>query len=333
MNAVVDDARESQAQVIDVCGLHYDLAGWEAYLLGFAREAPDYLRKFAHRFCALAGADLSEYRECLKESPERAVLYLLEHGGGFDIPFEEYAATLSAQGVTHTILQGCSWRSRAGRDVNSYIAECARRMPDRFSAWAGVSMRDPGAAARELHHCVKDLDMRGVTLIPFWDGVAASDPACKPIYDAAVELQVPLWIHTGHHFNSKVTLELSHWRHIDAVACAYPQLTLVLGHGAWPWIAEAVALCLRHENVYLEFSSHRPAYMSRAGSGWEPMLFHAAGALRDRVLFGTSAWVSQQTVEQLAAETRALPISPKIASQWLAGNAIRALGPALSAAC
>jgi predicted TIM-barrel fold metal-dependent hydrolase len=200
-------------------------------------------------------------------------------------------------------------------------------MPDRFSAWAGVSARDPKAAVRELHHCVKELGMRGVTLIPFWDGVAASDPACKPIYDAALELQVPLWIHTGHHFNSRVPLELSHWRHIDIVAGAYPQLTLVLGHGAWPWIAEAVALCLRHANVYLEFSSHRPAYMSRAGSGWEPMLFHAIGALRDRVLFGTSAWVSQQSVEQLAAETLALPIPPQVASQWLAGNAIRALAP------
>ncbi|GFE82527.1 hypothetical protein GCM10011487_45270 [Steroidobacter agaridevorans] len=326
MNAVANDVRESQAQVIDVCGMHYDLAGWEAYLLGFAREAPNYLSKFAHRFCSLAGADLSKYREYLNDSPQGAVLYLLEHGGSFDTPFEKYAASLASQGVTHTILQGCAWRSRKGRGVNDYIAACARQMPDRFSAWAGVSMRDPEAAARELHRCVKEQGMRGVTLIPFWDGVAASDPACKPIYDAAAELQVPLWVHTGHHFNSRLTLELSHWRHIDVVAGAYPQLTLVLGHGAWPWVSEAVALCLRHSNVYLEFSSHRPAYMSRPGSGWEPMLFHAAGALRDRVLFGTSAWVSQQSVEQLAAETRALPIPSHIASQWLAGNAIRALG-------
>ncbi|WP_161965985.1 amidohydrolase family protein [Steroidobacter cummioxidans] len=330
MNAAVNEL-PAPAQVIDVCGVHYDLAGWEAYLLGFARDAPEYLTKFAPRLCSLAGADLSKYREYLQASPERAVLYLLEQGGSFDQPFDEYAAALPTH-IVHTVLQGCAWRSRDGRSANDYIAACARKMPDRFTAWAGVSLRDPEAAVRELHRCVKELGMRGVTLIPFWDGVAASDPSCKSVYDAALELQLPLWIHTGHHFSARVPLELAHWRHIDAVASAYPQLTLVLGHGAWPWVAEAVSLCLRHSNVYLEFSSHRPAYMSRAGSGWEPMLFHAAGALRDRVLFGTSAWTSQQSVEQLAAETQALPIPPQIASKWLAGNALRALGPLLPAA-
>lgn len=320
-------APQAHEDVIDACGLHYDLEGWEAYLLAFAREAPAYLNRFAHRFCALAGAELPKYREYLRSSPERAVLYLLEQGGSFNSSFEDYAASLQQQHVTHTILQSCPWVSRSGRGVNDYVAECARQMPDHFSAWAGVSMRDPQAAARELHRCIKDLGMRGVTLIPFWEGVAASEPACKPIYDAAAELQVPIWIHTGHHFNSRVPLEVSHWRHIDAVASAYPQLTLVLGHGGWPWIGEAISLCLRHENVYIEFSSHRPAYMARAGSGWEPLLFHASGALRGRVLFGSSAWVSQQTVEQLAAETRALPMPPQVIAQWLAGNAAKALSP------
>lgn len=311
--------------IVDVCGVHFDLAGWEAYLLAFAREAPSYLEKFGYRFCALANADLSKYQTCLEHSPECAVLYLLDQCGNLDRPFDEYAASLRQQGVLHTILQGCPWVDRNGRGVNDYIAACARRFPDQFSAWAGVSLRDPRSAARELRRCARELGMRGVTLIPFWEGVAASDPSCKPIYDTAVELDLPVWIHTGHNFSSRATLEVSHWRHVDIVASAYPQLRILLGHGGWPWIAEAIALCMRHQNVYLEFSSHRAAYMARAGSGWEALLFHARGAMRDRVLFGSSSWVASQSVEQLAAEVRALDIPAEVSAAWLSGNAINAL--------
>jgi hypothetical protein len=314
------------AGIVDVCAVHYDLAGWEAYLLGFAREAPGYLEKFGPRFCSLAGAELSIYRARLQQDPERAVLYLLEQGGAFNTSFEAYAAALERQNVRHAILQGCPWSHRDGRSLNDYLAACARRSPDRFSAWAGLSLRDPPASARELRRCVSELRMRGATLIPFWENVAASDPSCKPIYDAACELDVPVWIHAGFSFNARVGLDVSHWRHIDAVASAYPRLRILLGHGAWPWIAEAVCLCLRHENVYLEFSTHRPALMTRAGSGWEPLLFQAAGAMRERVLFGSASWVSPKSVADLAQETRALPISPEVAALWLGGNAQRALG-------
>jgi len=311
--------------VIDVCGLHYDLAGWEAYLLGFARHAPGYLRKFGQRFCTIAGADPAVYAERLASDPEAAVAYIVDCGGGFDESFEAYATAIKAQGVTHQVLHGCPWTDRTGRGVNDYVAACAAAKPSLFSAWIGVPLSRPDDAVREIERGVRELGARGVTLIPFWEGVPASDPSCRPIFQAARDFGLPVWIHAGQNFNGAVTLDVSDCRNIDRVATEFPDLTLLIGHGGWPWLADAIAICQRHENVYLEFSSHRPAPMPRAGSCWEPLLFQAKTSMRDRVMFGTSAWVSPKSIAELADETRALPIPQDVSSLWLGGNAARAL--------
>lgn len=311
--------------IIDVCGVHFDRVGWEAYFLGFARHAPRYLDKFGARFCTIAGADIATYRAKLAADVEAAVDYLMSCGNGFDRPFEDIARELAGQGVSHVIMQGVQWPDRSGRSVNDRIAAWARSDPRRFSAWAGLSLREPEASARELERCVRELGMRGATLNPFWDGIAASDRSSTPVYRKLTELAVPVWIHTGNNFNDRVSLDISHWLHIDRVASEFPGLKIIIGHGGWPWVGECLLLCQRHRNVYFEFSTHRPVYMARPGSMWEPLLAQASGDIRYRVMFGSASWVTSKSTAQLAEETRALPIAPDIAELWLSGNAAREL--------
>jgi hypothetical protein len=118
--------------LVDVCGLHYDLDGWHAYLMGFARYAPGYLRKFAPRFCVIARADLGIYSTKLAESAAAAVDYLIECGGGFDESFDTYASRMREEGLSHQILHGWGWPDRNERDVNLRVAENAARAPDLF---------------------------------------------------------------------------------------------------------------------------------------------------------------------------------------------------------
>lgn len=48
--------------------------------------------------------------------------------------------------------------------INNWLAELVDRAPERFAAFAAVSMHDPSRAAKELTRCVKDLGMVGVML-------------------------------------------------------------------------------------------------------------------------------------------------------------------------
>ena len=44
-------------------------------------------------------------------------------------------------------------------------------------------------------------------------------------------------------------------RHIDRVATDFPELKILFSHGGYPWVLEAIALVLRHSNVYMDFST------------------------------------------------------------------------------
>jgi len=65
----------------------------------------------------------------------------------------------------------------------------------RFGAWAFLPMQDPEAAADELRRCVRDLGFAGGHIGSNVRGVYLQDARFSPIYRAALELDVPLFVH------------------------------------------------------------------------------------------------------------------------------------------
>jgi len=69
--------------------------------------------------------------------------------------------------------------------------------PDRtrFGGWALLPMQDPEAAARELRRCVRDHGFVGGHIASNVRGVYLNDDRFTPIFQAAVDLCVPLFVH------------------------------------------------------------------------------------------------------------------------------------------
>jgi aminocarboxymuconate-semialdehyde decarboxylase len=69
--------------------------------------------------------------------------------------------------------------------------------PDRarFGGWALLPMQDPDAAARELRRCVRDRGFTGGHVASNVRGVYLHDPRFTPIFETAVELGAPLFVH------------------------------------------------------------------------------------------------------------------------------------------
>lgn len=311
--------------IIDICAVHGDRDVWEAYLTGFAVAAPDYLDKFAEPLARRAGVDLEVYRWRLAADPHSAVHYLIDEGEGFDVSDEDYIAGLRADGIAHQVLHGFPWRGRSGVDANRSIVRLVATAPDLLTCWLGVSLRAPNEAASLIETALRDWNIGGVSISPFWEAVPASERALAPIFETAQRLSLPIWIHAGQNFNRSISLDISDVRNIDRVATAFPDLKILIGHGGWPWISDAVAIVQRHPNVYLELSSHSPRFMGRPGSGWEILLAQARGALRGRILFGTSAWVSRLGPADLAAQIDELGLPTEIATEWRYDNSARLL--------
>ncbi|MDR5822353.1 amidohydrolase family protein [Caballeronia sp. LZ043] len=158
---------------------------------------------------------------------------------------EERLARMDAMGVDFQVLSitapGTQQLPPAlavplARDANDFLADAVRRRPDRFAAFATLPTPAPEAAAEELRRCVDELDFVGAMLFPRTGEKYLDHTSHRPIFEAAAELDVPLYIHPG--------LPIAAVR--DACYSGFsPSTNLMLATGGWGWHAEAGLTALR----------------------------------------------------------------------------------------
>jgi predicted TIM-barrel fold metal-dependent hydrolase len=81
------------------------------------------------------------------------------------------------------------------RDVNDEAAAAVRANPTRLAAFASLALKDPESAAKELERCVQTLHFPGALLDGTTGGLFLDDPRFTPIFEAAVALNVPIYLH------------------------------------------------------------------------------------------------------------------------------------------
>ena len=83
----------------------------------------------------------------------------------------------------------------AARLCNDGFAEVLKSNPKRFAAWAFLPMQEPAAAAAELRRCVRNYGFVGGHIATNVRGTYLPDESFGPVFDAARELDVPLFVH------------------------------------------------------------------------------------------------------------------------------------------
>ena len=86
--------------------------------------------------------------------------------------------------------------------ANDGFAEICNKHPDRFSALAALPLQSPVEAAEELERAVRDLGLSGGTLMTNANGKPLDSPELMPVYERAVKLDVPLFIHPTSPMNN-----------------------------------------------------------------------------------------------------------------------------------
>jgi predicted TIM-barrel fold metal-dependent hydrolase len=81
------------------------------------------------------------------------------------------------------------------RELNDYLADVVARRPDRFAGFAALPMQSPEACAAELERCVKELHFPGAMIHGTTEGRFLDHPSYDGLLAAAVELDVPIYIH------------------------------------------------------------------------------------------------------------------------------------------
>lgn len=81
------------------------------------------------------------------------------------------------------------------REMNDHLAAAVARHPDRFAGFATLPMQAPDAAAAELSRAVKELGFLGALINGTTEGRFLDHPSYDGLLAAAVELDVPIYIH------------------------------------------------------------------------------------------------------------------------------------------
>jgi uncharacterized protein len=139
------------------------------------------------------------------------------------------------------------------REKVQEIARISRESNGRIFTFAGVDPRRP-EAAELLREAVTEWGCRGLKLYPA-TGWFPDDPVCRPVYETAAELGVPLLFHSGP-VGYPLKSRYSRPSEIEAVAADYPDLRIVLGHVSHgsAWFQEALDVAELKPNILVETS-------------------------------------------------------------------------------
>lgn len=153
-----------------------------------------------------------------------------------------------------------------GRDVettygcpcsNMGVVEMMRAYPHKFYGMAGLDPHKGMQAIDELSRMVNEFGMKGASVDPYLAKLPADHRKFYPIYAKCCELKVPVVISTGPgtRVPGAIMGDASPAR-VDEVARDFPDLTIVMSHGGYPYVQEACMVCHRNANVYMEWSEY-----------------------------------------------------------------------------
>ncbi|MCL1858835.1 MAG: amidohydrolase family protein [Oscillospiraceae bacterium] len=142
---------------------------------------------------------------------------------------------------------------------NETVADFVSRHNKKYIYFASIDPYQQNFM-QDLKYNHLNLECKGVKLGPIYQGVHPCDKKYYEIYDYCEKNKLPVITHMATTFSSGVPLDYARPYHIDAVACDFPKLKLVLAHLGHPWEAETIAIIRRNENVYADISAlyYRP---------------------------------------------------------------------------
>ena len=281
----------------------------------------NYLNIFGPGYAAEAGMPTEEFEAKRRTMPpEELFSELRQRLASRAIELDDFVGLLDRAGVEHAVV------GTSQQESNAYTVSVVRKHPEKFIGFARISPHDGMAGARELERLVRAEGLKGLAMAPFRERIPPSDRRYYPLYAKCVELGIPVRLHSSMAYATDRPYDLSHPRHLDTVACDFPELVLIGGLGGWPWVPDMVALARRHPNLYIDTAAHRPRHFAKAGSGWEMLVQFGNSLLQDKVLYGASWLTLSQPYETLIGEVMALPLKDSVKDKWLYANAARVLG-------
>ncbi len=134
---------------------------------------------------------------------------------------------------------------------NDDLAALLQEYPHRFVGMIGVTPHDIQTAFADIERYIIKGEATGIIIEHGFctPPLAADDGKNYPIYELCQRLNIPVTLSFGGFLGP--TVDHNAPSMIDHIAADFPDLTLILAHGGWPYVQEMAHIAFNHKNVYL----------------------------------------------------------------------------------
>jgi len=201
--------------------------------------------------------------------------------------------------------------------LSAQSADAARRHPGRILLSLEVDPNDITGAVRKIRAAHAEQGIKAVTTFPAgcMPQVPVSDRRYYPIYQTCIDLDIPIISNAGIA-GPRFPSECQDVMHFDQVCFDFPELRIVMRHGAEPWEALAVKLMLKWPGLYYMTSAFAPKYYPKA------IIDYANTRGSEKVMYA-GYYPMGLSLERIFTELRDVPFRDHVWPAFLRNNAIR----------
>jgi hypothetical protein len=269
-----------------------------------------------------------QYMDSFKKFWEPFVrLYHIDMFKMMNQPLEAKLRMLADAGVDRAVFIGLDLAPDFDFKIPiAYLAELQRTHPETITAFPALNPKKGlGAALDDLEEMAAS-GIKGFKTFPcFWGD--PSDRQYYPLWERAGEKGLIAMFHMGSQIAPGARLKWCQPYLLDDVAMDFPQLTIVIAHMGWPWIAETVmGLGRKNPNVYFDTGALRPSlhFGDVDFTAKEGIYRYIERQIPGKILYGSD--FPNGDPKEMVSGFKALPLGGDFLRQFLGGNAGRLLG-------
>ena len=235
-------------------------------------------------------------------------------------PLPEIMADMEKRGVELAVITGRDCEVTYGFPANNgSVLEFVKAYPKKFVGFWGIDPHKGMKSVHEIVHAVEVHGMRGIATDPYLAHIPPHEARYYPLYSKCCELGIPVFITTAPPPQvPRAVMDYIDPRHVDIVARDFPELTIIMSHGGYPFVNEAIFACMRNANVYMDLSEYELAPMA------ELYVQALNTVIGDKVVFASAHPFVEQ--EEAIRIYKNLKLNDEVRRKVMYENARRILG-------
>ena len=223
-----------------------------------------------------------------------------------DIEADELIERMDAVGVEKSFLTVDPARPE------QRVLDFTTKYAGRFYLAAAPRLKEGMNALWAMEDLARDYPVIMARVMPFELDLPPSDPIYYPLYSKCLEMDIPVGINTGLP-GPPVPGECQHPMALDRICLHFPQLKIIMQHGADPWWDIAIRLMIKYRNLYLMTSAYSPKYLPQS------LLHYMNTRGKQKIMFASDHPVL--TMDRCLQEAQALDLRPEVLENYLYNNA------------